>query len=145
MGSDSGTGSGADVALTGLGSGSAVTPQHSSDLPWLMVGGALAFVTAGAVFAYSASSSESDIKDLYVGLANMTPTFDAKTAARYQDLLDEGHRYQYLSWGSFGIATGFAVAAGVLFIRDHNEEQRRLLLTPTASPTSAGASLTLKF
>jgi hypothetical protein len=144
---DASAGSGAD-ALTGLGSGSAapvVEHRHGRDLPWLMVGGALAFATAGAVLAYSATSSEQDIRDLYVGLDNKPPVFDAATQKRYQDLLDEGHRYQYLSWGAFGVAAGFGIAATMLFIYDHNEEQRRLILTPTATPQSAGVSATVRF
>jgi hypothetical protein len=154
-GSDSGSGSGSDLStgsdsgsdLTGLGSGSAVSTghRHGNDLPWLMVGGALAFVTAGAVLAYSANSSEQDIRDLYVGLDNMSPVFDTKTQQRYQELLDEGHRYQYLSWGAFGIAAGFSVAATILFVHDHNVEQQRLIVTPTASSTTAGVSATLRF
>jgi hypothetical protein len=149
-GSDAGAGSdaGSGADLTGLGSGSAtpaVTHRHGRDLPWLMIGGALAFVTAGAVLAYSASSSEQDIRDLYVGLDNMSPVYDMKTQQRYQELLDEGHRYQYLSLGAFGIAAGFTVAATLLFVHDHNVEQQRLLLTPTASANSAGVSATLRF
>jgi hypothetical protein len=123
-----------------------VTIAHATnDLPWLMVGGALAFVTAGAVFAYSATSSENDLKDLYMGVTSAPPLFDATVAKRYQDLLDQGHRYQYLSLASFGVATGFAVAAVLLFVHDHNEQQRRLLLTPTASPSGAGVAATLHF
>jgi hypothetical protein len=137
-------GSGSDV---GLGSAAPLTAhRHGRDLPWLMVGGALAFVTAGAVLAYSASSSEQDIRDLYVGLDNMSPVFDAKTQQRYQELLDEGHRYQYLAWGSFAVATGLAAAATILFVRDHDEqEQQRVFVTPTASPTGAGVSATIRF
>jgi hypothetical protein len=137
-------GSGSDV---GVGSAAPITAhRHGRDLPWLMVGGALAFVTAGAVLAYSASSSEQDIRDLYVGLDNMAPVFDAKTQQRYQELLDEGHRYQYLAWGSFAIATGFAAAATIFFVRDHDEqEQQRVFVTPTASPTGAGVSATIRF
>lgn len=150
VGSDAGSGSdvGSGSDLTGLGSGSAtpaVAHRHGRDLPWLMVGGALAFVTAGAVLAYSASSSEQDIRDLYVGLDNMSPVYDMKTQQRYQELLDEGHRYQYLSLGAFGIAAGFTVAATLLFVHDHNVEQQRLLVAPTASGTSAGVSATLRF
>ncbi len=147
--SEAGSGSGSDAAAVtgtvGLGSGSGAQVHHTNDLPWLMVGGALAFVTAGAVFAYSASSSENDIKDLYVGVTSTTPLYDATIAKRYQELLDEGHRYQYLSWASFGVATGFGIAAALLFVHDHNEQEKRLLLTPTASPTSAGVSATLTF
>ncbi|HEY6040259.1 MAG TPA: hypothetical protein VIV58_38510, partial [Kofleriaceae bacterium] len=144
-GSGSGSGSGSDVALTGLGSASVDTKPHTRDLPWIMVGGALAFATAGAVLAYSATSSEQDIKDLYVGVDGKTPVFDTKTQQRYQDLLDEGHRYQYLSWGAFGVAAGFGIAATLIFIHDHVVEERRVLITPTATPSSAGAALTVQF
>jgi hypothetical protein len=120
---------------------------RGSDTPWLLVGGALAFVTAGAVLAYSASSSEQDIRDLYIGLDGMTPAFDAKTMARYNDLVDEGHRYQYLSWGAFGIAAGFGIAATILFVREHDEhaDDQRVTITPHASPSSAGVSATVRF
>ena len=146
-GSASESGSGSEVVLTGMGSGSAaVEHRHGRDLPWLMVGGALAFATAGAVLAYSASSSEQDIKDLYVPLSGGgAPTFTPATAQRYQDLVDEGHRYQYLSWGAFGVAAGFGIAATFIFIHDHIEAQRNILVTPVATPSSAGASVTIKF
>ena len=150
-GSDAGSAVGSDAVGADAGSGSGppapvIGHRHGRDLPWLMVGGALAFVTAGAVLAYSASSSEQDIRDLYVGLDHMSPVFDAKTQQRYQELLDEGHRYQYLSWGSFAIATGFAAAATILFVRDRDEqEQQRVIVTPTASPTGAGVSATIRF
>jgi hypothetical protein len=89
---------------------------HGNDAAWLMVGGSLAFVTVGAVLAYSASSSEQDLKDLYVGLDGKPPTYDATVAKRYQSLVDEGQRYEHLSWGSFALAGGFAVAATILFL-----------------------------
>lgn len=116
-------------ALTGSGSasmdaGSAALPPappppraHGNDAAWLMVGGGLAFATLGAVLAYSANSSEQDLKDLYVGLDGRPPTYDASVAKRYQSLVDEGNRYEHLSWASFGIAGGFAVAATILFLR----------------------------
>jgi hypothetical protein len=146
-GSDAGSGAGSALGV-GSGSGSG-TDKHvrGSDTPWLLVGGALAFVTAGAVLAYSASSSEQDIRDLYIGLDGMTPAFDAKTMARYNDLVDEGHRYQYLSWGAFGIAAGFGIAATILFVREHDEhaDDQRVTITPHASPSSAGVSATVRF
>jgi hypothetical protein len=143
--SGSGSGSGAEIgagSAVALGSGAAEKPAHG-DAPWLMVGGALAFVTVGAVLAYSASSSEQDIRDLYVGFDGNPPQYDDKIAQRYHDLVDEGHRYQYLSWGAFGIAAGFGVAAAILFVRDHDEQ--RVTVTPTASPSSAGVSATVRF
>ncbi len=149
-GSDVGSDVGSDASMVGnvtgtLGSGAGASVHHTNDAPWLMVGGALAFVTAGAVFAYSASSSENDIKDLYVGVTSTTPLYSSAIAKRYQDLLDEGHRYQSLSWASFGVATGFGIAAALLFVHDYNEQQKRLMLTPTASPSGAGVSATIKF
>ena len=118
-----GTGSGSAVVQPDLALGSATLPPpppshaHGNDAAWLMVGGGLAFATLGAVLAYSANSSEQDLKDLYVGLDGKPPTYDASVAKRYKSLVDEGDRYEHLSWASFGIAGGFAVAATVLFLR----------------------------
>jgi hypothetical protein len=100
-----------------------------NDAAWLMVGGGLAFVTIGAVLAYSASSSEQDLKDLYVGLDGNPPVYDATVAKRYQSLVDEGQRYEHLSWAAFGVAGGFAVAATILFLHGHHDG--RVEPTPT--------------
>ncbi|HEY1550300.1 MAG TPA: hypothetical protein VGG28_20875 [Kofleriaceae bacterium] len=157
----SGSGSGsATGSTTDAGSGSATEPESGSgsdsgsgsirigtirhdDIPWLFVGGALAFVTLGAVLAYSASSTESDVRDLYQGVDNQPVTYNATTAQRYQSLVSEGKRYEYLSWTSFGIGAALGVAAGVLFYQDYNE--RRLLITPMAGPQGTGAMATLRF
>jgi hypothetical protein len=116
---------------------------HGNAAAWLCVGGAIAFATIGAVLAYSASSSEDDISDLYVGAAGVPPTFDASTQKRYNDLVDEGHRYQYLSWASFGMAGGAAIAAAVLFATGHTAEET--IVTPVASGNSVGAAATWHF
>ena len=118
----------------------------STNGAWLFVGGSLAAVTIGAVLAYSASSAEQDIKDLYVSPSGIPATYDAKLAQRYQDLLDEGHRYQYLSWGAFGIAGACAVGATVLFVRaSHSPEPERVTVQPLASPRDVGVSATIRF
>jgi hypothetical protein len=98
-----------------------LAPSPGNDAAWLMVGGGLAFVTVGAVLAYSANSSEQDLKDLYVGLDGKPPTYDATVAKRYQSLVDEGNRYEHLSWGAFALAGGFAIAATILFIHGHHD------------------------
>ncbi len=121
-GSAGATGSAGSADLTALGSAATLPPPppehvHGNDAAWLMVGGGLAFATLGAVLAYSANSSEQDLEDLYVGLDGKPPTYDASVAKRYQSLVDEGNRYEHLSWASFGIAGGFAVAATILFLR----------------------------
>jgi hypothetical protein len=137
------TGSGSAETGSDAGSALVVPPapvsDHSrgNDAAWLMVGGGLAFVTLGAVLAYAASSSEQDLKDLYVGLDGNPPVYDATLAKRYQGLLDEGHRYEHLSWGAFGVAGGFAVAATVLFLRDRHESR----IEPVVTTHSAGVSV----
>jgi len=140
-----GSGSAAVPAEVGSDAGSAVplppapppAPAHGNDAAWLMVGGGLAFATLGAVLAYAASSSEQDLKDLYVGLDGNPPVYDATLAKRYQSLVDEGNRYEHLSWGAFGIAGGFAVGATILFLRDRHESR----IEPVVGTHSAGVSV----
>jgi hypothetical protein len=140
-----GSGSAAVLPEAGSDAGSALVapPPPVSDHPrgndaaWLMVGGGLAFVTLGAVLAYAASSSEQDLDDLYVGLDGKPPVYDATLAKRYQGLLDEGHRYEHLSWGAFGVAGGFAVAATVLFLHGRHESR----IEPVVGTHSAGVSV----
>ena len=108
---------------------------------WLVAGGSLAFVLASVVLAEAAKSSENDIRDLYVGLDNRTPTYDAAVQKRYQDLVDEGHQYQHLSFASFGVAAAAAGVSAYLFIRHRDEA----VLAPTASPHGAGVSAIWRF
>lgn len=109
--------------------------KTSKDAAWLLVGGSLAFVTTGAVLAYSADASEKDLEDLYLTNDGGPATFDAKTAARYEAVLDEGHRFEHLSWASFGVAGGMAIGAAICFWRASGE------VTPVVTPTSAGVAL----
>ena len=115
-------------------------PSGNTNAAWLLVGGALTFATIGGVFAYSTSSAEQDIKDLYVGFEGIPPRYDATIAAQYQDLVDEGKRYERLAWGSFGLAAGCAIGAGILFWRASREE-------PAVMPvvSSSGAGVRVRF
>jgi tetratricopeptide (TPR) repeat protein len=119
-------------------------PSKSKDAAWLFVGSSLAFVTAGAVLAYSASSSEQDLKDLYVSDNGGAPVWNAKTEQRYNDLIDEGHRYQYLSWASFGVAAGCAIGAAIFFWRDAKADDT-VSVVPVVSPRQTGIAATLPF
>ena len=110
---------------------------------WLLVGGAIGFATIGSVLAYSSNAAERDLEDLYVGLAGTPPRFDDRTRARYEAVVDEGEKYEKLSWISFGIAGGLAVAATIRFLTA--SEPHETLITPTVSPTGAGASATFRF
>jgi hypothetical protein len=116
---------------------------HGTNAAWLMVGGAIAFLTTGAVLAYSASSSEQDLKDLYAGIDGRIPAFDVTTQQRYNELIDEGHRYEDLSWISFGLAGACATAATLLFLRGGGTE--RATVAPLAAPHTGGLTATLRF
>jgi hypothetical protein len=116
-------------------------PSKDKDRAWLFVGGSLAFATAGAVLAYSTQSAEQDIKDLYVSNNGNPPEFDAKTKERYDELVDEGNRYKYLAWTSFGLAAGCAIGATIFFLRDRND----VSVTPVVTPKETGVSATLRF
>jgi tetratricopeptide (TPR) repeat protein len=158
-GSGSGSGernvSGAGSAASEVGSaGSALPPPPPAAKPgkhrvaWLLVGGSIATLTIGAVLAYSANAAESDIDDLYVGLNGTPPVFDAKTKARFDDLVSEGERYQNLSRISFGIAGGLAIAAAVKFVLDGRDDvpaDKGVHVTPTVSPQGAGVSAVIRF
>ena len=149
------TGSGSDAgsAVTGVGSGlgSATPPpppahvSSSNKAAWIMVAGTVAFATVGAVLAYSASSSENDVSDLYVGLGGQPPVFDAKTKQTYQDYVDEGNRDQTLSWVSFGLAGATAITAAILFYRHHNAEHSEVSVAPAVSPTGGGFAASVRF
>jgi hypothetical protein len=113
-------------------------PSANTNTAWLLVGGGLAFLTTGVVLAYAAESAEQDIKDLYAGFGP-PPRFDDNTRKRYEDMIAEGERYQYLSWASFGIATGCAAAATIFFYRASKETP---IVTPVVTPTGAGVRVT---
>jgi hypothetical protein len=121
-----------------------ITPSNTKDIAWLFVGGALTFVTAGAVLAYSVDSSEQDLRDLYVVNNNNDPaTFDEKTRERYDELVAEGKRYERLAWTSFGLAAGCAIGATIFFVRASRERDESLTsragrITPIISARGAG-------
>ena len=111
---------------------------HGTWPAWLLVGGTLGLVTIGAVLAFATSSSESDIKDLYAGTGGNPPAFDATTQLRYQQLLDEGHRFEVLAWTAFGLAGAAAIGATILFV-SHGDAEARIV--PVVTPQGGGVSL----
>ena len=98
------------------------------------------------MLAYSAKSAEQDIRDLYISAGGDPPVFDADTQKRYEDLIAEGKRYEALSWTAFGLATGCAIAATVLFWRDsQSDDDARVTITPVIAPNRGGVAATLRF
>jgi len=132
-------------------SGSAVPPASAAPtripptrekVGWLLGGGAIALAALGGVLAYAASSSENDVRDLYAGLAGQVPTYDGQTRKRYADLVDQGERYQHLSWAAFGLAGAAAVGVVVLFTVGGDEQPARApAVAPVVGPRSAGVSV----
>lgn len=123
----------------------AVHPSGQRNGAWILVGGSLAAITIGSVLAYSASSSENDLKDLYISANGQPPTYDTATAKRYNDLLDQGHTYEHLSWVSFGVAGACAIGATILFLRDSDSHGERVTVAPIATPREAGVSALVRF
>jgi tetratricopeptide (TPR) repeat protein len=116
-------------------------PSVNQDRAWLLVGGSLAFATAGAVLAYSTQSAEQDIKDLYVSQNGMAPPYDDRTRERYEQLTSEGRRYEVLAWTSFGLAAGCAIGATIFFLRDRGD----VSVAPVVTPKETGVAATVRF
>jgi hypothetical protein len=121
----------------------AAPASENKDAAWLFVGGALTFLTAGAVLAYSTSSAEQDLRDLYTTANGDPAEFDLATQERYDELTKEGRRYEVLSWVSFGVAAACAAGATIFFLRASHESD--VAITPAVSSTGAGVSLRLGF
>ncbi len=119
--------------------------QHKT--AWLLVGGSIAFATIGAVLAYSASAAENDVADLYIGLGDRPPVFDARTQSTYEALLADGRRYEVLSWTSFGLAGAAAIGAAIVFLHDSDAEHtdRSVRVTPTVGRDGGGVAATVRF
>jgi len=121
------------------------TPSNRHKVAWVLVGSGIALATLGGVLAYAADSSENDVRDLYLGFDGKPPTFDVQTRQRYDDLVDQGHRYQRLSWASFGLAGAAAVGATVLFLvgRRATASHARItaIVTPVVTDRSAGIAV----
>jgi hypothetical protein len=131
------------AAASGTGAAALIPPTREK-VAWLVGGGAIAFATLGGVLAYAASSSENDVRDLYAGFAGQAPPFDAPTRKRYDDLVDEGKRYQHLSWAAFGLAGAAAVGVAVLFTIGRGDEPslpRAPAVTPVVGTHGAGVSV----
>jgi hypothetical protein len=126
---------------TGVAARGTGTPNNRHKVAWVLSGSGVALVTLGGVLAYAARSSENDIRDLYLGFAGQPATFTAETQRRYHDLIDQGHRYQYLSWTSFGLAGAAGVGAAILFALGRHEPAAHARVTPVVTTSTAGVAL----
>jgi hypothetical protein len=147
-GSAAGSASGSAAPLLSPASPASLPSLRNQDkAAWLLAGSSIALITLGGVLAYASSSSENDIRDLYVGFAGQPATFDAETRKRYDDLIDEGHQYQHLSWAAFGLAGATAITAAVLFVVGRPGESTGSTgsgphrVTPVITTNSAGVAV----
>jgi tetratricopeptide (TPR) repeat protein len=116
------------------------TPNDHQKVAWVLVGSGLALVTLGGVLAYAASSSENDVRDLYLGFNGQQVTFDDRTRQRYDTLVDEGRRYEHLSWAAFGLAGAAAIGSALLFTLGR-EPAQLTRVTPVVTTTTAGVAV----
>ncbi|HEY0190216.1 MAG TPA: hypothetical protein VGC42_03790 [Kofleriaceae bacterium] len=131
------------TTTTGATAGAAL-PRLSNQrrAAWLITGGAVAMVALGGVLAYAASSSENDVRDLYIGFARTPPSFDRATRKSYDDLIAQGHQYQHLAWAAFGTAGAAAIGAALLFWLDERPAAREApRIAPAVGPHGAGVSV----
>ncbi len=108
----------------------------------MLVGGAIAAATAGAVLAYSANAAENDVNDLYVGLGGEPPAFNDATRDRFDAVVAEGKRYQALSIASFGVAGVLGALAAWRFVVGRESAVR---VTPAVTPSGASVSAGFRF
>jgi hypothetical protein len=159
VGSGAGSASGTSTGA-GAGTGSddttvALAPSLSDEKPsgrrtfaWISVATSLAAGTVGAVLLLSANSTEKDIEDLYTTTGGMRPpAYDMAAKTRYDQLVDDGNRFNTLAEVSFGVCGAAAITAIVLFATDHGEkrDEHALRVIPTVTPNAAGFTAAFRF
>jgi outer membrane biosynthesis protein TonB len=126
-------------------------PSWKRSAGWISIGVAAAAGTVGAVMALSARSTEQDLDDLMAVREDGRPiTFDAETASRYDELVDEGKRFNTLTIVSFGVAGAAAAAAATFFVLDATDTGETagasaLRLAPAVTPDGASVSASWRF
>ncbi len=128
---DTGTGGGASVTGGGspFGDDDAPPPPHVTDdegshwkrtTGWVAVGLTVGLATTGAVLGLSASSRQEDLKNLidFRSAQGDPATFEGSIKDKYDNLVDEGQKFDKLSKVAFAAAGGTAIIATVFFILD---------------------------
>jgi hypothetical protein len=138
----------AEIAVCGAATATAAptAPAHDDraswqrPVAWTAVGMTAALVTAGTVLGMAARSRQSDLEDLLDDAGDQP--FAGSARAEYEDLIDEGERFERLSIVALSAAGVTAVAAVLCFALDGDDDDRRgtagIELSPTVSPDGAG-------
>lgn len=130
-GTATGTGGGASVTGGGspFGDDDAPPPPHVADdegshwkrtVGWVGVAMTVGLATTGAVLGLSAQSRQEDLKNLidFRSAQGDPATFDGMIKDKYDNLVDEGQKFDKLSKVAFAAAGGTAIIATVFFILD---------------------------
>jgi tetratricopeptide (TPR) repeat protein len=110
--------------LTDKPSLSGSRPSKLRGAAYIVLGVGLALGTVGVVSAMSAEAAEKDLEDLYsIRVMGIPPEFSPDEQERYDDLVDQGERYQTLSWVAFGAAGAAFVGATALFLLSRSDDE----------------------
>jgi hypothetical protein len=127
-GSGSGSGSGSG---TGTGTPDDSTAQLTGEKP------SLTAEKPSRKRSAASEASEKDIQDLYdIRVGGRPAEWTPDLQQRYDDLIDQGDRYEKLSWVAFGVAGAAIAGAVVLFVvssGDSGSEQPPVSLSVTGS------------
>jgi hypothetical protein len=120
---DDGTATGGETTPA-LDSATATDPSFLDSKPswqrsagWVLMGGTIAFATAGTILAMSGASREEDLESLadFRDPTGMPASYDGTVRERYEDLVDEGDRFNTWATIAFG-AAGVCLAASVTLL-----------------------------
>jgi hypothetical protein len=132
-------------------------PSWQRTAAWISVGIAVAFGTTGGVLGLAAGSREDDIQaqiDFRDPTSQAPARFEGNAAVRYDDLVEQGKRFELLSLVSFAAAGAAVGAAVVFFILDPGPEAADgsaasgspgPMLAPAVGPDTIGVSAGWRF
>jgi hypothetical protein len=126
-------------------------PSWKRTAGWIAVGATVAFATTGAVMGLSARSREEDIEVLidFRDMNGQPRAYDGNTRATYDELIDEGERFDTLARISLGLAGASAVAATIFFVLDatggDEAEGTASRLVPVVGPDGVGVAAGWEF
>jgi hypothetical protein len=95
-------------------------PSWQRSAGWVLMGGTIAFATAGTILAMSGASREEDLDSLadFRDPTGMPASYDGTVRERYEDLVDEGDRFNTWATVAFGAAGVCLVASVTLLVLD---------------------------
>jgi hypothetical protein len=148
---DSAAGELDDAPIAALPSG----PDFLDDEPsgvktaaWISLGVAIAAATTGGVLGLSASSREEDL-DTLLGFRDPTTglprAYEGEVRKQYEDLDDEGQRFETIASAAWGVAGAALATSVVLFVVDGAGTADGVAMTPRISADSVSFAASWEF